>query len=53
MSLVEVLPNVQSLGQDESHLMEAGQSYPVWSPDNAYAAAATMLEVLESQRGES
>lgn len=66
MSLAEVLPNVQSLsrldkirliqlvaqdlGQDESNLIEAGQSYPLWSPDNAYAAAATMLEVLRDEK---
>ena len=48
MSLAEVLPDVQSLSrldkirliqivaqdleQDESGLIEAGRSYPVWSP---------------------
>lgn len=69
MSLAEVLPDVQSLSrldkirliqivaqdleQDESGLIEAGRSYPVWSPDHAYSAAATMLEVLESEKGKS
>ena len=63
MSLAEVLPDVQSLSrldkirliqivaqgleQDESDFIEAGQSYPVWSPDRAYSAAATMLEAVE------
>lgn len=67
MSLAEVLPDVQSLSrldkirliqivaqgleQDESDFIEAGQSYPVWSPDRAYSAAATMLEVLEGEKG--
>ncbi len=67
MSLAEVLPDVQSLSrldkirliqivaqgleQDESGVIEAGQSYPVWSPDRAFSAAATMLEVLESEKG--
>jgi hypothetical protein len=67
MSLAEVLPNVQSLSrldkirliqlvaqeleQDESELIEPGRSYPLWSPDTAYSAAATMLEVLHDEKG--
>ncbi len=67
MSLAEVLPDIQTLSrldkirliqivaqdleQDESGLIEAGRSYPVWSPDRAFSAAATMLEVLDSDKG--
>ncbi|MGE0606116.1 MAG: hypothetical protein AB7O62_03245 [Pirellulales bacterium] len=63
MLLTEMLPNVQSLSrqdkirlilllaqeleQDESSLIEAGQVYPIWSPDRAFVAAATMMQALE------
>jgi len=69
MSLVEVLPEVQSLSridkirlieylareleQDESALIEPGQSYPVWSPDRAFPAAAVMLKALEDDKKRS
>ena len=62
MSLTEVLPRVQSLSKldkirliqilaqdlerDEGGLIEPGRSYPVWSPDRAFAAAAAMLQAL-------
>jgi hypothetical protein len=68
MSLVEVLPEVQSLSrldkirliqflareleQDESDLIEPGRSYPVWSPDRAFAAAAVLLQALEDEKGQ-
>jgi hypothetical protein len=67
MSLPEVLPDVQALSrldkirliqflakeleQDESGLIEPGKSYPVWSPDQAFAGAATLLETLEHDKG--
>jgi hypothetical protein len=66
MSLAEVLPEVHSLSridkirliqylardleQDVSSLIEPGQSYPVWSPDRAFAAADAMLKALEDQK---
>ena len=69
MSLTEVLPDVQSLSRldkirliqllaqelerDESDLIEAGHSYPVWSPDRAFPAAAALLQALEEDNGES
>jgi hypothetical protein len=31
-------------------LMEAGQSYPVWSPYDAFAAAEVLLRCLEADR---
>lgn len=66
MSLPEVLPNIralsrtdklrliqllaQELERDESDLIEPGQSYPVWSPDQAFSAAAALLEALEEDK---
>ncbi len=66
MSLAELLQNVQSLSrldkirliqlltqeleQDESDLIEPGRSFPVWSPDCAFTAAAAMLQALEEDR---
>lgn len=67
MSLTEVLPDVQSLSRldkirliqflaqelerDESDLIEAGRSYPVWSPDRAFSAAAALLQALDDDKG--
>ncbi|MFO0814045.1 MAG: hypothetical protein U0796_12535 [Gemmatales bacterium] len=63
MSLIEVLPEVQTLSRlekislveflaqelerDKDSLIEPGRSYPVWSPDRAFSAADTLLEVLD------
>jgi hypothetical protein len=68
MSLVEVLPEVQSLSRldkirliqvlaqdlerDDGALIESGRSYPVWSPDRAFTAAATLLHALEEDKGQ-
>lgn len=30
--------------------IEPNQSYPVWSPDRAFSAAAVMLQTLEAER---
>ncbi|RPH83243.1 MAG: hypothetical protein EHM77_02095 [Planctomycetaceae bacterium] len=43
--LIQVLS--QDLEQDESELIEPGRSYPVWSPDRAFSAAAVILKALE------
>jgi hypothetical protein len=66
MSLPEVLPEVralsrldkirliqflaQELERDESDLIEPGRSYPLWSPDRAFSAAAALLEALEADK---
>jgi hypothetical protein len=66
LSLLEVLPDVQSLSRvdkirliqylaqelerDEEHLIEAGRSYPVWSPDQAFNAASVLLQALEDDK---
>jgi hypothetical protein len=66
MSLTEILPEVQALSRldkirliqflaqelerDESALIEPGRSYPIWSPDRAFSAAAALLESLEEEK---
>ena len=66
MSLTDVLPNVQALSRldkirlirllaqelegGESGLIEGGKSYPVWSPDRAFSAAAVLLRALEEEK---
>lgn len=66
MSLAEMLPEVQSLSRrDKIRLIQflareleqedvaeiaPGQSYPVWSPDQAFTAAATLLQALEDDK---
>jgi hypothetical protein len=68
MSLAEVLPGVQTLSRldkirlirllaqelerDEAGLIEPGRSYSVWSPDRAFAAAATLLQALEDEKSQ-
>ena len=68
MSLTEVLPDVQTLSrldkirliqllareleQDEGCPIEPGRSYPVWSPDQAFTAAAALLQALEEEKGQ-
>ncbi len=69
MSLTEVLPEIQMLSrldkirliqflaQDlergEGDLIEPGRSYPIWSPDRAFTAAAALLEALAAEKGQS
>lgn len=68
MSLTDVLPEVESLSRldkirliqilaqelerEESSLIEPGRSYPVWSPDQAFKAAAALLQALEDEKGQ-
>lgn len=68
MSLAEVLPEVQTLSRldkirliqilaqdlerDEVVLIEPNRSYPVWSPDRAFTAAAALLQALEDEKGQ-
>jgi hypothetical protein len=40
----------EDLAHDESSLIEAGRSYPIWSPDKAFSAADVMLQALEEDR---
>jgi hypothetical protein len=68
MSLAEVLPEVQSLSRghkirlvqflaqelerDDGGLIEAGRSYPIWSPDRDFIAAEALLQALAADRGQ-
>jgi hypothetical protein len=40
----------EDLAHDESSLIEAGRSYPIWSPDTAFSAADVMLQALAEDR---
>lgn len=67
MSFTEVLPEVQSLSrtdkirllqflvqeieQNEDRWLEEGQTYPIWSPDSAFTAAAALLQALDEDQG--
>ena len=69
MSLSEMLPEVQSLTRldkirlieflaqelerDERSLIEPDRSYPMWSPDRAFSAAAALLRTLEEEKVKS
>ena len=69
MSLTDVLPEVQKLSRrdkirliqllaqdlerDEEELIQPGRSYPIWSPDRAFTAAAELLQALEDEKGQS
>jgi hypothetical protein len=44
---------ISELAQQESDLIKAGQSYPVWSPYDSFEAANTMLEVLKAAKSEN
>lgn len=68
MSFVEILPEVralsridkirliralaQDLERDDESVIEPGQVYPVWSPDQAFSAAAAMLQALDEDKGQ-
>jgi hypothetical protein len=68
MSLAEVLPEVQALSRadklrviqflaqelarEEGCPIEPGRSYPVWSPDSAFAAAAALMQALQNEKGQ-
>lgn len=47
LKLIQFL--AQELAEAEgSPALQAGQSYPVWSPDQAFAAAETLLQTLRT-----
>lgn len=49
--IVQVL--VSELAQQETELIKPAQSYPVWSPYDAFEAANTMLEVLQASKNQN
>lgn len=55
LSRIDKLRLIQLLAEDlaraeESTPFVAGQTYPLWSPDGAYEAAAVLLRELEEER---
>jgi hypothetical protein len=50
LRLIEAL--AQQLAQDEGTLIEPGRSYPVWSPDRAFTAAAALLQALDDEKAQ-
>ncbi|MBE9197661.1 MULTISPECIES: hypothetical protein [unclassified Nodularia (in: cyanobacteria)] len=49
--IVQVL--ISELAQQEADLIKSEQSYPVWSPYDAFEAANTMLEVLQATKDQN
>jgi hypothetical protein len=67
MTLNEVLSEAQALSradklrlirvlahelEHEEGLIEPNRSYPIWSPDQAFSAAAVLLEALNEHQGQ-
>ena len=57
LSRAEKLRLIQFLAQDLAQtegepLLQAGQTYEVWSPHDSYDAAAILLQALEAERGQ-
>jgi hypothetical protein len=51
MRLIHFL--VVDLAREEGvPLVEIGTPYPIWSPYDAFGAAASLLELLDEQQGE-
>ncbi|MGM3307544.1 hypothetical protein ACSQ6I_16510 [Anabaena sp. WFMT] len=44
---------ISELAQEETNLIKPEQSYPVWSPYDAFDAANTMLEVLQAAKSQN
>jgi hypothetical protein len=58
LSRSDKLRLIQLLAEDlaqaeQSTPFAAGQTYPLWSPDRAYDAAAVLLRELEAERTRS
>jgi hypothetical protein len=56
LSRIDKLQLIQLLAADLAQAedpapISAGQTYPLWSPDRAYDAAAVLLQVLEEESG--
>lgn len=47
LRLIQLL--AEELAGDEEMGIEAGRSYPVWSPDRAFSAADVMLRTLSGE----
>lgn len=44
---------ISELAQEETNLIKPDKSYPVWSPYDAFDAANTMLEVLQTAKSQN
>jgi hypothetical protein len=44
---------ISELAQEETNLIKPDQSYPIWSPYDAFDAANTMLEVLQAAKSQN
>ena len=69
MTFTDVLPELRSLSRidkirviqflaaeleyDAAELIEPGKTYPVWSPDQAFPAAAALLQALQNEQAKS
>ena len=52
LRLIEMLAH-DLAGVENEPLILPNRSYPIWSPDTAFAAAATMLEFLNAGKQET
>ncbi len=43
-------PSTEIRQQTQSGLIEAGQTYPLWSPDRAFEAAVALLEAIDDEK---
>lgn len=49
--IIQVL--ISELAQQETDLIQPNQSYPVWSPYDAFEAADTMLKALQDTENQN
>ena len=50
LRLIQYLAEELAEGESSPPLV-AGRSYPVWSPDQAFGAAETLLQTLRTEQG--
>ena len=51
VALVKAL--ARDLAREEGGLIEEGKSYPVWAPESAFGAAASLMQALKDEEGPS
>lgn len=50
LRLVQILAQ-ELAAEDDGASLAAGHAYPVWSPDQAFEAAETLLQTLRTEDG--
>lgn len=50
LRLIQLLAQELAEGESGSPIL-GGQSYPIWSPDQAFSAAETLLQTLRDDKG--